>query len=567
MSDPNLPAPEQTASEPTAELNLSEPSEFLAFDPLSAAAAPVIRGRRGVIVGAVAVVFAVILGGGAWAIWNLISGGGPQPDEALPGGTVAMISFDLDPSAGQKIEALHTLQKFPAFNKSLGLSTKADLRKFIFDQAVGKGCPGVSYQNDVAPWVGNRVAIAAVDLGGANPVPAIALAVTDRDKANADFKKIVACAKLGTDVGYVVGSDYLIASDSADHAEAILEAAKKSSLADNASYQKWTDKVGDRGVVSFYVAKKAADLVVNSIKKYGTGLANGDASAFGTAGQSASKVATTSCNTNPFTSFKDQFKNFAGLAGTVRFAGGGMEMEVAGGGIQSATTSAVAQQIEGLPANSALAFGFAVPKDYAKTVVENAKSGLCATGSDPVTELENSTGLKLPDDLTTLLGSALTLSIGGDVPTHLDQSGGFSQFPVGLVIHGDGPKIKALISTLQGSLGGTLADLGLGLKSSVDRVVITPSEAYANTLLTTGKLGNSAAFKAAIPNARRAYLVFYVNFASELRTSLIQLAKDNRASAQDLRDAERNTAPLNSFGISAWHEGGDDHFLVKLSTK
>src|SRR5690349_6472483 len=69
--------------------------------------------RRGVLV-VVGAVAAVGVAGASWAALSFFSTG-PQPAEALPASTIGYLSVDLDPSGGQKIEALRTLQKFPAF--------------------------------------------------------------------------------------------------------------------------------------------------------------------------------------------------------------------------------------------------------------------------------------------------------------------------------------------------------------------------------------------------------------------------------------------------------------------
>src|SRR5689334_14455610 len=89
-------------------------------------------GRRGllVVVGAVA---AVAVAGASWAAWSFFSTG-PQPAQALPGSTIAYVSVDLDPSGGQKIEALRTLRKFPAFEERVGLDTDDDIREWLYDK-------------------------------------------------------------------------------------------------------------------------------------------------------------------------------------------------------------------------------------------------------------------------------------------------------------------------------------------------------------------------------------------------------------------------------------------------
>src|SRR4051812_40755641 len=178
--------------------------------------------RRGAVVAAVAVVVVAVLGGGAYAAYSFLAGGGPQPADVLPSTTVAVVSVDLDPSAGQKIAAIKSIRRFPTLKKSLGLHADDDLRKYAYDKLVEQAdCKGLDFHDDVLPWLGKRAAFAAVDLGEHNPTPAIALQISDKEKAQKGFDAIVDCTH-PEDFGFVLGDDYLVASDSAAHARKIL---------------------------------------------------------------------------------------------------------------------------------------------------------------------------------------------------------------------------------------------------------------------------------------------------------------------------------------------------------
>ena len=101
----------------------------------------------------------VLIGVGAWAAWSFLATG-PQPAEALPDSTLAYVSVDLDPSGGQKIEALRTLKKFPAFEDEVGLDTDDDIRKCDLRPGPGRrsSAPDLDYADDVEPWLGDRFA-------------------------------------------------------------------------------------------------------------------------------------------------------------------------------------------------------------------------------------------------------------------------------------------------------------------------------------------------------------------------------------------------------------------------
>lgn len=556
--EPTVPLPGQ--SEAAVEAAIDAPAEEP--DPP--------KRRRGAVITGVAVVLVALIGGGAYAAWQVLSGGGPQPDEALPDSTIAMVSIDLDPSASQKIEAIKTLRKFPALKETLGLDTKDDLRRWIFEKAVGEeSCDGVSYSDDVEPWIGERAAVAAVDLGGDEPVPAVALAVTDPDGARKGLQDVLDCADGDDEVFFAVGEDYLIASDTEEHAEAVLAAGKKKPLADDTTYQDFEDKVGDRGVVSFYVSSRAVDLLVDV---FGEELGSGfdeelDEGTFGeSAPPTAARAAEDDCSEDPAELLKDQFKDFKGLAGTIRFADSGMELAVVGTGVDQGSGASAGKQVGSLPSDTAIALGFAVPDDYAEQFVDNAQAGLCELGDDLVGELEAETGLSLPEDLQTLLGTALTLSIGDDVPQHLADIEDFSELPVGVAVHGDGEAVQNVIAKIEDAVGGRLADVGIGAKTSEDRLVLSTSEDYADALLEKGSLGEESAFRDAVPEAAKSFFILYLDFDSKLRDTLVQLAEDEGADDDLVRDLRENSDPLRSLGISAWQDGEDSHVLLKIAT-
>ena len=102
-----------------------------------------------------------VVAGGAWAATSFFATGA-QPAEALPDSTVAYLSVDLDPSGGQKIEAIKTLRKFPGFADNVDLETDDDLRERLFEEITSSGeCEGLDYAADVEPWLGSRAAMAA----------------------------------------------------------------------------------------------------------------------------------------------------------------------------------------------------------------------------------------------------------------------------------------------------------------------------------------------------------------------------------------------------------------------
>jgi hypothetical protein len=541
-------------NEPT--VPLAVPGEFETVGP-----EPGRRGtRRGAVITAVAVAVAAALGGGAYAAYSFLAGGGPQPAEVLPASTVAVLSVDLDPSASQKIAAIKSIRRFPSLKESLGLHADDDLREYVFDKITGAGHCKLDFDKDVKPWLGKRAAFAGVDLGGSRPSPVIALQISDPVKAKAGFRAIVDCTD-PADLSYVVGDDYLIASDSAAHAKAVLDGGRDRPLADDAAYRKWTGEVGDAGVLSFYVGKRAA--------QYGDQLfdqLSGDVSGGilgGTADNGDQSLADGDAGgpTDPLAPIRDALKDFRGLGGTVRFAGGGMELSIAGGGLdQLADLATVGKEVGELPSDTAFALGFGVPDDYAEKTLDRL-----GDGGDVATDIEKHTGLDLPEDLQTLLGEAVIVSLGGDAPASLEDVRAIDDVPAGVVIHGDAQRIKDIIATAEDHLGMHLSDIPLVVEGSGDKVAIGTSKGYAEELLRGGDLGSQDRFRDAVPDAERAAGILFVDFDSGWGSTVADLVAgdEGQTSGEEVRG---DVAPLRAAGFSSWEDGDVSHALLKITT-
>src|SRR4029079_11626172 len=158
--------------------------------------------KKGLFVGG-GVVGLVAVGVGAWAAYNFFSTG-PQPAEALPATTLGYASIDLDPSGGQKIEALRTLNKFPAFEEELGLDADDDIRQALFEELdLPEDCK-IFYAEDIEPWLGERAAVDAVDLGEKTPEVVFVVQVKDADAAEEGLAKVRDCGGDASSGGWVI---------------------------------------------------------------------------------------------------------------------------------------------------------------------------------------------------------------------------------------------------------------------------------------------------------------------------------------------------------------------------
>jgi hypothetical protein len=457
------------------------------------------------------------------------------------------VTVDLNPSGGQKVEAIRTLRKFPSWNKRTGVKPDSDVLKAIFDEALKDGpCKALDYARDVKPWIGNRAAFGGVLVDG-SAAPVIALQVTDAANAKPGFAKLVKCSGADDDeeFGWTVTDDYVIASDSTDHAKAIVTAGEKAPLAEDADFQKWTDKVGGPGIMNAYLGRKSVKILSDTFQ--------GDLGDL--TGSGSDKAAEDELN--------KALKDFKGAAAGLKFADGGIELSFAGGGAAKAGGKTVGDHVGALPKDTAAVVAVAVP--------EKALASLKSGGSqqDALSWLGEfftpGTGLELPDDLITLLGSSLSFSVGGDAPADIKDINGLDDVPLGLLVHGDDAKIKAVIAKVEANTGAQLSDLPATVSSKEGKVAIATTPGYADDLLSDGSLGDAEGYRDVISHADDAQAVLYVSFQNKWVDALRDLAAEEND--KDLDEVADNVAALKAFGASFWRDGDTAHGLVRIALK
>ena len=513
--------------------------------------APKPRGSRGLIAVIASVVVVVLVAAGGVAAWRFLSGGGPRPAEVLPASTFALVTVDLDPSGGQKVEAIKTLRKFPSFRDKSGLTPDSDPIKRLFEQIQKDGdCKNLDYERDVKPWIGQRAGLGGIVLGG-KPAPVAALQIGDAEKAKSGFTRFARCADLESDhFGWTLVEDYIVISDSTAHAKEVAAAGKRSPLSEDADFQKWTDEAGGPGIVNAYVGPKALDVVSEQL-----GSSADDAGGLG--GDLPSE---SSGQQKQLAEALASYKDFQGAAAVLRFADGGIELSSAGGGGKAtATTQTVGEHVGAMPADTALLLAFAVPKGAFDAIEKADPKG---SGSDL---LGGMLGIDFPQDLETLLGTSLSISVGGDAPDDLASIQQPSDVSVGALIRGDAGKIDEVIAKLERSAGTTLEDLRVAKTSKDGKVALASNKAYADRLLGQGSLADDEGFKDAVPHAEDAQLIAYVDFDGDWGKAILKTVREQ--GGQDSTEVAANLAVLRAFGASAWNDGGVSHGLVRLSLK
>ena len=524
--------------------------------------------KKGILVGGGLVGLAAV-GVGAWAAYSFFSTG-PQPAEALPAKTLAYASIDLDPSGGQKIEALKTLNKFPAFKDYVGISSDDDLRKEIFSRINDSaGCDNLDYADDVEPWLGDRAAFAAVDVGGDSPAPVIVVQVKDADKADAGLDKIKGCGGSGQ-VGWKVDGDWAVIAESDEIAGKVVDATNKGSLADDSDFKKWTDEAGDPGVMTLYAGPAAGDYLADHADDlFGSGL--------GFVGQTCSQEASpdgtnpTTCSPGPLggsavsDNAKQKLRDFKGMAATVRFNNGAVELEVAGdstlGGEAMLSGGGTADVVSSLPSNTGAVLGMGFKDGWFGDVIDYVAPYVDSTPDELESQLSDLTGLDLPADAETLAGQSAALVLGSDFdPASLffsPEASDGSDVPIAVKIQGNPDEIDKVLDKLRAQAGSGAKVLESDKND--DTIVFGPDSAFRADVLKDGGLGDNNVFKDVVREADKAQVVLFVN-VDEFENAIASAMGD---SDQELVD---NLKPVSGFGISEWQDNGVTHAVIRLAT-
>jgi hypothetical protein len=517
------------------------------------------------------VVGLVAAGVGAWAAYSFLTTG-PQPAEALPADTLGYVSVDLDPSGGQKIEALRTLNKFPAFKDYVGINPDDDLVKKLFDKIQDEAdCDGLDYQDDIEPWVGDRAAVAGVDLGGDTPQAVFVVQVKDADKAEAGLDKIKDCSG-GDEGGWAIEGDWAIVAETDEIADKVVAATKKGSLADDEDFKKWTGEAGDAGVVTMYAGPEAGDYFADHIDELGFPFASADDFACAVPDQldesgDGGTFDDEGCDVeDPSSSMSDDFKaqlrDFDGMAVTVRFSDGAIEVEAAGdsslGGTSFLTGGANADVVKTLPSDTGAALGVGFADGWFDDLVDYAAPYMGEDADEVLSELSDMTGLDLPDDAETLAGDSAALALGSDFdPDAFINSGDGSDIPIALKIQGDPDEIEKVLDKLR-EMAGSEANV-LESDADGDYIVIGPNADYRADVLKDGGLGDNDVFKDVVREADEAQTILFVD-VDEFEDAIADAAGE---SEQEFID---NLKPVSGFGAAAWIDGDVSHSVIRLAT-
>ncbi|WP_344976096.1 DUF3352 domain-containing protein [Streptosporangium fragile] len=506
--------------------------DFLNAGP--AATPPKRKGGKGWLLAVIAaLVVALVGGGGAFAV-NLLSGGGTQPHDVLPGSAIGYLRLDFDPAANQKVALFTIARKFTVTRDSF---TGDDPRQAFFDmikkdtQDLGK----VNYANDIAPWLGSRIGVAALApaKGAKEPGLVVAVQVTDQDKAKAGIAKLMD----GEKYGIAFRDDYALLTPTQEQAD---QATQATPLAQNATFSDDLNALGEPGVLSFWfdagkVAGLATDLASDLASSLAADSAAGSASDLTTQNQAALA----------------QLKNVR-VAGALRFDGNYVELAGISRGAQD-MGAPEPSRIGTLPASTAGAvsisgLGEIVSKQWTQLMKSAGQTSGGAEAQQFVDQARQQYGLNLPADLVTLLGENITLAVDSN---GLDGN----QPKFGAKIVTDPAKAQEVVGKIEKLLAasGTVTPQ-LAKVSGDGTFILAGSQDYAAELAKDGTLADSESFQLAIPNADEATYAVYVDLDKVEKLYLGDLQGDEKANLQVLR----------AVGISGTQSGGDASFSFRV---
>ena len=517
----------------------------------------------------------VIIGGGAWAATSFFATGS-QPAEALPANALMYASVDLDPSGGQKIEAIRTLKKFPAFNDEIDLETDDDLRERMFEEITKSGeCEGLDYDKDVKPWLGSRAAVAAVDAGEEQPSPVVVVQVTDSGAAEDGMATLIeTCggesgSETESDTGaWKVEGDWLVAAETQDIVDKVVTDAGEASLADDEAFGRWTGEAGDDGIMSFYVAKAAAEYFEELAgsgmlgSPLGTPLSPVDPT--DPLEMEGMEEAPDEAPEEMPEQLREMLDEFDGMAATVRFDDGALEVEYAVSNYQPELSKLFASEagvdlVTSLPDDTVAAFGLGLEEDWVQGLIdyfEKIAPEEELNADELMAEAEAQTGLSLPEDIETLFGEGVAVAVGPGIDPDAVANGGPGEVPAGIRIAGDAEEIQAVLDKLKEQAGPEAAPY-LEVTDGDGFAVLSLQDDFRTKLESDGSLGESDAFQEVI-DAEEAQSVLFVDFDADDEW-LVRVAGD-------APDVSENLEPLSALGISSWADEEVIHGLFKVTT-
>jgi hypothetical protein len=472
--------------------------------------------KRGKLIPIIAalIVALVAAGGGVFAYGKL--NGGKQPSAVLPGTAVAYARVDLNPSAGQKVAAIRFMLKFPSVKENLGLTGEDDdLRQKLFESIkkyAGDDLADVNYDTDIKPWLGERAGVAVLPASGdAEPKAIIAIQVKNEDKASEGIDKLF--AKEDDKPGKAFSNGYVLLSDSQATVDSAVAAAKDNSLEQNEKFSADMKALGEQGFASVWADMKGVAAISGKV------------------------------DSEAMAGISD-----ASMAAALRFDSSYVELKGIARGDQSVkVNSADAGDIIGqLPETTAAAVAVSGGESLVDTMWSQLEKSSNGNIKEMTQEIEDETGLSLPDDLKTLLGKNLAVAVDKDADNGPQIAARLETDPAKAE-----PVVEKLVTLLREKAG----NVPVRQAKDDDTLVVATTEEYAQRVLKAGSLGDSETFKQTLPDTKGAVTIGYLDF-----TAADSLSKEF--------SSNKDVAALRSAGFVARSTGdGEGDFTLRVVAK
>jgi hypothetical protein len=435
------------------------------------------RGRAVVAVVGTTVLVSGLAVGGTFAM-NALGGGGERAEQHLPGNTLAMAELDLDPSLGQKVDAVRFLSRLPEARDKV--NADSDLREVLYE-ALTEDVKGAPAWDQAQEWLGDRVAVAALPGSEAkHPVESVlVIQVRDDQGAQAGLAKAA-----GKDNSVTVRNGWAFVARTKEIADRVASTNENASLAADATFQADLDELGETGIATGWVDAKKVASVVESYAKDSDRLG-------GMLGQDLGGLQELQ---KSLSSVRGQLGHGAAA---IRFDGPQLEFAMAMTGGKAGPEGGPSG-IGDLPADSMFALSATGLGDAVKTAWPKGKdSGLGGLGQG--------LGIKLPDDLAALLGTRTQVAVG--------KFDGFATPVVGIRATTSDPRVPNALAALKRiTEGGGLFQLQQQIAGGY---VMSTDAAQLKALAGgNGGLGAKPGFSSVLPDAATAQTAAYFDLAA-----------------------------------------------------
>ncbi len=568
------------------------------------------KARRAPVLLAMIAVLVVVLAAGAVAFVKKNDNSASALTKLVPAGSYGYLQIDLKQSSSAGL--YEYLSHFPGSPATKPEAHKATFRDTLLNTVFVQS-DKIDYTHDIQPWLGNSAGVAVFRGNDGNVVPMVVVATTDAAKAKtglahirtidssfaydivdgnvllaqhqADLDEARAQAKTAAlpssgkysaDIATLPSGSLVTMWADLDKITAAVKSAMTkacvsgSSLSGGCSTFNSLSSLGLLGglggsalsggriALGVTVADKVATLTVRELghKTSSSSATVGDGIKALPA-DTTGAIALGDVSTGLTTAMTSLSSTFGALMGV----GLGSGMSESYGSATAPTSpppsldsAAFASSVAALaPVSSSAAFPSAFPSAF-PTAMPSAMPDHMVTQDSPtdptkaITDgLKQATGLAFPGDFTALLGDRSVIAVG-DVPLSAKS---LKDLQVGIRSHPkDVAKAQALAQTLTQHLDGSGIPFTLGSKAAGGDFVLASSQAYADKLAETGKLGSNAQFTAAMGDLSGAHFAAYVDLSKF--TGILSATRDKAFSG------------FKALGIVERTDGADAVIQIKL---